>query len=108
MEGFRGCKDQGDVYNYISKVKLENGNSRLYQEVGSYAGLCNSIGWTFCVDGLIRGVLPNGFTSVRRDAMVQLNDWWTAAHVETGRNECFENAVWGKIVSDLWKLSDVK
>ena len=51
IEGFRGCKDQCDVYNYVSKLKLENGDSRLYQEVGSYAGLCNSIGSTFCVDG---------------------------------------------------------
>ena len=55
--------------------------------IGSYAGLCNSIGWTFCVDGLMSGVLPDGFTGVRRDAMVQWNEWWTAAHVETGRND---------------------
>ena len=69
IEGFRGCKDQGDVYNYVSKLNLENGDSRLYQEVGSYAGLCNSIGWTFCVDGLMSGVLPDGFTGLRRDAV---------------------------------------
>ena len=35
VEGFRGCRDQGDVYNYVSKLKLEIGDSRLYQEVGS-------------------------------------------------------------------------
>ena len=87
VEGFRGCRDQGDVYNYVSELKLESGDSRLYQEVGSYAGLCNSIGWTFCVDGLMSGVLPDGFTGVRRDAMVQWNEWWTAAHVEIGGND---------------------
>ena len=87
VEGFRGCKDQGDVYNYVSKLKLENGDSRLYQEVGSYAGLCNSIGWTFCVDGLMSGVSPDGFTVVRRDAIVRWNEWWTAAHVEIGGND---------------------
>ena len=30
IEGFRGCKDQGDVYNYASKLNLENGDNRLY------------------------------------------------------------------------------
>ena len=87
VEGFRGCRDQGDVYNYVSKLKLESGDSRLYQEVGSYAGLCNSIGWTFCVDSLMSSVLPDGFTGVRRDAMVQWNEWWTEAHVEIGGND---------------------
>ena len=87
IDGFRGCKDQGDVFNYVSKLKLENGDSRLYQEVGSYAGLCNSKGWTFSLDGLMSGVLPDGFTGVRRDARVQWNEWWTAAHVEIGGND---------------------
>ena len=61
-----------------------NGDGRLCQEVGSYAGLCNSIGWTFCVDCLMSGVLPDSFTGVRRDATVQWNEWWTAAPVEIG------------------------
>ena len=71
MEGFRGFKDQGNVYNFISKLMLEIGDRRLYQEVESYAGLCKSIGWTFCVDGLMSGVLPDCFISVRRDEMIQ-------------------------------------
>ena len=33
------------------------------------------------------GVLHDGFTGVRRDAMVQWNEWWTAAHVEIGGND---------------------
>ena len=32
------------------------------------------------------GVLPDGFTGVRRDAMVQCNGRWTVAHVEIGGN----------------------
>ena len=87
VEGFRGCKDQGDVYNYVSKLMLENGDSRLYHEVMSYAGLYNSIGWTFCVDGLMSGVLPDGLTAVRRDAMVQWNECWRATLVEIGGND---------------------
>ena len=33
------------------------------------------------------GSLPYGFSIVRRDAMVQWNEWWTAAHVEIGGND---------------------
>ena len=84
------------MYNYVSKLKLENGDSRLYKEVGSYAGLCNSIDWTFCVDGLMSGVLPDGFTGVRRDAMVQWNEWWTVAHVEIGGMIVFRKRRVGK------------
>ena len=29
IEGFRGCKNQGDVFSFISKLKLEAGHSRL-------------------------------------------------------------------------------
>ena len=79
IEGLRGCNHQDDLYNY-SYLKLENCESSLYQEVGSYAGLCNSIEWTFCVDGLMNSVFPDGFSNVRRDAMEQWNEWRTAAH----------------------------
>ena len=31
--------------------------------------------------------LSDGFTNVRRDATVQWNDWWSAAHIVPGGND---------------------
>ena len=88
IEGLRGCKDQDDLYNYIKNLNLKNGDSRLLQKVGSYAGFCNSKRWTFCVHGSMNGVLPDGFTNVRRDAMVQWIQWWT------NRGESASDSIW--------------
>ena len=46
IKGFRRGKHQDDLYN-IGNLKLKNGDSGLHQEVGSYSGLCNSIGFFF-------------------------------------------------------------